>query len=49
MYAQFESRLSTGAVERPHAALELRQQVLLIAATVGLEDDLRGGLLLSRW
>ena len=35
--------------QRPHVALELCQQVLLVAAAIGLEDDLFGGLLLSRW
>ena len=49
MYAQFAQQVVHRRRQRPHAALELRQQVLLIAAVVGLEDDLLGRLLLSRW
>ena len=44
MYAQLLSRLSTGAVQRAHAAFELGVQVLLVATLVRLEHDWLWGI-----
>ena len=42
MYAQLLTRSSTGVAQRVHAALELGDQVLLVAPAVGRQDDLIG-------
>ena len=49
MYAQLLTRLSTGIASACTPPLQLRDQVLLVAAVVGQEDDLRRRRRRGRW